>query len=91
MNSIRQTNRSTHGIPFHDALEWVIAVINPNELQGMLVDTMRAIVMRATKEMGMPLYTNGELGIEISDIVAAGGKETRNTGKRNTERSKHQL
>ena len=70
-----------HGIPSHDTLERVIAIIDPDELQGLLVDTLRVIIMRATKEMGMPLYTNGELGIEIDDIVAIDGKETRGTGK----------
>ena len=74
-----------HGIPSHDTLERVIAIIDPDELQGLLVDTMRTIIMRATKEMGMPLYTNEELGIEIDDIVAIDGKETRGTGKRNAE------
>ena len=74
-----------HGIPSHDTLERVIAIIDPDELQGLLVNTMRNIIMRATKEMGMPLYTNEELGIEISDIVAIDGKETRGTGKKNGE------
>ena len=73
-----------HGIPSHDTLERVIAIIDPDELQGLLVSTLKAVIMRATKEMKMPLYTNRELGIEISDIVAVDGKETRNTGKRNT-------
>ena len=30
--------------------------------------------------MGEPLYTNGELGISIADVVAIDGKETRGTG-----------
>ncbi len=72
-----------HGIPSHDTLERVIAVIDPDELQGLLVSTLRTVIMRATKEMGMPLYTNEELGIEVDDIVAIDGKETRNTGKKN--------
>lgn len=71
-----------HGIPSHDTLERVIAILDPSELQELLVNTLRAIIMRATKEMGMPLYTNEELGTEIDDIVAVDGKETRGTGKR---------
>ncbi len=71
-----------HGIPSHDTLERVIAIIDPDELQELLVSTLKTVIMRATKEMGRPLYTNEELGIEIDDIVAIDGKETRNTGKR---------
>lgn len=74
-----------HGIPSHDTLEQVIAIINPDELQDLLVNTLKAVIMRATKEMGMPLYTNKDLGIEIDDIVAVDGKETRNTGKKDSK------
>ena len=69
-----------NGIPSHDTLERVISIIEPDELQDFLVDTLRAVIMRATKEMDMPLYTNEELGIRVSDIVAIDGKETCSTG-----------
>lgn len=72
-----------YGIPSHDTLERVIAVIKPDELQDLIVNTLRTIIMKATKEMDMPLYTNEELGLSIDDIIAIDGKETRDTGKRN--------
>ena len=69
-----------NGIPSHDTLERVIAIIKPEELQDMLVDVLRVIIIRATEMMGDPLYTNEELGISITDVVAIDGKETRGTG-----------
>ena len=69
-----------NGIPSHDTLERVIAIIKPEELQDMLVGVLRAIITRAVETMGEPLYTNEELGISITDVVAVDGKETRGTG-----------
>lgn len=69
-----------NGIPSHDTLERVVAIIKPEELQDMLVGVLRAIITRAAETMGEPLYTNEELGISITDVVAIDGKETRGTG-----------
>ena len=69
-----------NGIPSHDTIERVIGIIKPDELQDLLVEVLKAIIMRATSEMNMPLYTNEELGIEIKDILAVDGKETCKTG-----------
>lgn len=74
-----------NGIPSHDTLERVISVIKPEELQKILVDILKAIIIRSTKEMGMPLYTQDELGISVTDIVAIDGKETCGTGNKKAD------
>ncbi len=72
-----------NGIPSHDTMERVISIIKPDELQNILVDVLKAIIMRSTQEADIPLYSNEELGIEIKDVVAIDGKETRGTGNAN--------
>lgn len=71
-----------NGIPSHDTLERVFAIIKESELQEILVGVLKDMIMKATKEMDAPFYTNEELGINIADVIAIDGKETRNSGKR---------
>ena len=72
-----------NGIPSHDTIERVMSIISEEELQSLLVEILKDIIIRATKDMEMPLYTHDELGIRVTDIVAVDGKETRNSGKKN--------
>lgn len=81
-DTLKQYLSLENGIPSHDTLERVFAIIKEEELQEILVQVLKDMVMKATKEMDEPLYTNEELGIEISDIIAIDGKETRNSGKK---------
>ncbi len=68
-----------NGIPSHDTLERVIAIIKPDEMQNVLVGVLRDTVMRATQTLGA-FYENKELDICVNDIIALDGKEIRNTG-----------
>lgn len=81
-DTLKQYLPLENGIPSHDTLERVFSIIKEDELQEILVQVLKDMVMKATKEMDEPLYTNEELGIEISDIIAIDGKETRNSGKK---------
>lgn len=72
-----------NGIPSHDTIERVMSIISEEELQSLLVEILKDIIIRATKDMEMPLYTHDELGISVTDIVAVDGKETRNSGRKN--------
>lgn len=74
-----------NGIPSHDTLERVIGILKPDELQDILVEVLRAIIIRSTTTMEMPLYTREELGIIVQDIIAIDGKETRGSGKADSE------
>ena len=47
----------------------------------MLVNILVRIVTVAGKKIDKYLYQNEELGCYIRDVIAADGKEIRNTGK----------
>jgi len=73
------------GIPSHDTIERVFSLIDEKELEGILVDVLMDIIVRATKDDNLHLYSNEELGITIDDVIAVDGKETRGTGKTYSE------
>lgn len=50
----------------------------------MLVNVLVEIVEKARKELGEYLYKNDELDWYVCDVIAADGKETHNTAKRNS-------
>lgn len=72
------------GIPSHDTIERVFSLIDERELERILVDVLLDIIVRATKDEKLHLYSNEELGIAIDDIIAVDGKETRGTAKRDS-------
>ena len=78
-----------NGIPSHDTLERVIAIIKPDELQDVLVSVLRNTIQKASELQGN-LYEDPELEIYIKDIVAIDGKETRNSGDPNKENVRDQ-
>lgn len=71
------------GIPSHDTIQRVFFILHPDELQGMLVNILIQLVTAAGKKLDEYLYRNDSLGCCIRDIIAADGKETRNTAKKN--------
>lgn len=74
-----------HGIPSHDTIQRVFCILRSDELQSMLVNILIRIVTVAGKKLDEYLYKNDELGCYIRDVIAADGKETHNTGKKNSE------
>ena len=77
-----------NGIPSHDTLERVFSIINPSELQGLLVEVLRESIERACGDNNV--YENKDLDIFIKDVVAFDGKETRNTGDKYKEKIEDQ-
>ena len=73
------------GIPSHDTIERVFSLIEESELERILVDTLLDIIVKATENDGLCLYTNEELGIAVDDVLAVDGKETRGTAKADGE------
>lgn len=73
-----------NGIPSHDTLQRVFCIIKSDELQSMLVNVLVEIVEKARKELGEYLYKNDELNCYVRDVIAADGKETHNTAKKNS-------
>jgi predicted transposase YbfD/YdcC len=73
------------GIPSHDTIERVFSLIDESELERMLVDTLLDIIVKATENDDLYLYTNEELGIAVGDVLAMDGKETRGTAKADGE------
>lgn len=69
----------SNGIPSHDTLQRVMAIIRPEQLQKTLVQVLRETIARASKEIDECLYRNPDLDITVEDIIAVDGKETRNT------------
>lgn len=72
------------GIPSHDTIQRVFFILRPDELQGMLVNILIQLITAAGKGLNEYLYRNDALGCCIRDVIAADGKETRNTAKRNS-------
>lgn len=71
-----------NGIPSHDTIQRVFAIIKPDELQDMLKEILIRMVEMAGQHLEQYLYQNEELGCYVKDILAADGKETRRTAKR---------
>lgn len=71
-----------NGIPSHDTLQRVFAIIRPEELQNMLTEILVQMVEMAGQHLDQFLYKNEELDCYVHDIIAADGKETRHTAKK---------
>ena len=74
-----------NGIPSHDTIQRVFFILCPDELQNMLVAILVQLVRVAGKELDDCLYRNDDPDCHIRDVIAADGKETRNTGKADNE------
>lgn len=70
------------GVPSHDTIQRVFSILRPDELQGMLVNILLQPIHVAGKSLDEYLYRNDDLGCCIRDVIAANGKETRNTAKK---------
>lgn len=70
------------GIPSHDTIQRVFFILRPDELQRMLVNILIRLITVAGKCVDEYLYRNDALGCCIRDVIAADGKETRNTAKK---------
>lgn len=76
-----------NGIPSHDTIQRLFSILNGDELQSMLVNILVRIVTVAGKKIDKYLYQNEELGCCIRDVIAADGKEIRNTGKAGSQKA----
>lgn len=76
-----------NGIPSHDTIQRVFFILRSDELQNMLVTILIQLVNAANnkKELDEYLYRNDKLDCCIRDVIAADGKETHNTGKKNSD------
>ncbi len=75
----------SNGIPSHDTIQRVFSILRGEELQSMLVNVLIQLVKEAEKGTDKYLYRNDELDCYVKDVIAADGKEIRNTGKQNRE------
>ncbi len=73
----------SNGIPSHDTIHRVFFILRPDELQSMLVNILIQLIAVAGKGLDEYLYRDDRLGCCIRDVIAADGKETRNTAKKN--------
>jgi len=71
-----------NGIPSHDTMQRVFAIIRPEELQDMLKEILIQMVEMAGQHLDQYLYKNEELDCYVQDIIAADGKETHRTAKK---------
>lgn len=71
-----------NGIPSHDTMQRVFAIIQPDELQTMLKEILIQMVEMAGQHLDQYLYENKELDCYVRDVIAADGKETRHTAKK---------
>ena len=76
-----------NGIPSHDTIQRVFLILRSDELQNMLVTILVQLVsnVKNQKELDEYLYRNDGLGCYIRDVIAADGKETHNTRKKNSD------
>ena len=76
-----------NGIPSHDTIQRVFFILRSDELQNMLVTILVQLVstVKNKNELDEYLYQNDKLGCYIKDVIAADGKETHNTGKKNSD------
>ena len=79
-----------NGIPSHDTIQRLFSILNGDELQSMLVNILVRLVTAAGKGLDEYLYRNEELGYCIRDVIAADGKEIRNTGKAGSQNAEEQ-
>ena len=79
-----------NGIPSHDTIQRLFSILNGDELQSMLVNILVRLVTAAGKGLDEYLYRNEELGCCIRDVIAADGKEIRNTGKAGSPNAEEQ-
>lgn len=77
-----------NGIPSHDTIQRVFFILRSDELQNTLVNILVQLVSVAGKSLDEYLYRNDDLGCYIKDVVAADGKETHNTGKKDSADAK---
>lgn len=73
------------GIPSHDTIQRVFFILRPDELQRMLVNILIQLITVAGKCVDEYLYRNDALGCCIRDVIAADGKEIRNTAKKGSQ------
>ena len=73
----------SNGIPSHDTIQRVFFILKPDELQNMLVNILIQLITVAGKGLDEYLYRNDNLSCYIRDVIAADGKETHNTAKKN--------
>lgn len=73
-----------NGIPSHDTIQRVFFILSPSELQNMLVNILTQLINVAGKGLDEYLYQNDYLDCCIRDVIAADGKETHNTAKKNS-------
>lgn len=76
-----------NGIPSHDTIQSFFCILRSDELQDMLVSILVQLISTATNknELDKYLYQNDELDCYIRDVIAADGKETHNTEKKNSD------
>ena len=74
-----------NGIPSHDTMQRVFAIIRPDELQSMLKEILIQMVEMAGQHLDQYLYQKEELDCYVRDVIAADGKETRHTAKRHAK------
>lgn len=79
-----------NGIPSHDTIQRLFSILNGDELQSMLVNILVRLVTVAGKGLDEYLYRNEELGCCIRDVIAADGKEIRNTGNAGRQNAEEQ-
>lgn len=79
-----------NGIPSHDTIQRLFSILNGDELQSMLVNILVRLVTVAGKGLDEYLYRNEELGCCIRDVIAADGKEIRNTGNAGSQNAEEQ-
>lgn len=75
------------GIPSHDTIQRVFCILRPDELQKMLVNILIQLITVAGKGLDEYLYRNDALGYCIRDVIAADGKETCNTAKKDSKQA----
>ena len=80
----------SNGIPSHDTLQRVMAIIRPEQLQETLIQVLRETITKASKEIDECLYKNPDLDLVVTDVVAIDGKETRNTAVKDAVLEKDQ-
>jgi len=77
-----------NGIPSHDTIQRVFSILRSDELQDMLVNILAQLVTVAGRTLDEYLYQNDQLDCCIKDVIAADGKETRNTRKKGSTNDK---
>lgn len=74
-----------NGIPSHDTMQRVFAIIQPDELQGMFREILAQMIEMAGQHLDQYLYQNEELDCYVRGVIAADGKEPRHTAKKHAK------